>query len=106
MASDKECFFLLELATPVFGPESGNKKSGEPADNNNQDIDINADLEEVVELPSKKQKTSNDSNVKEVEASTSSVILLYCAINANDSIPISIQDCISCLHLSSLEHST
>jgi hypothetical protein len=41
-------------------------------DNNNQDIDINADLEEVVELPSKKQKTSNDSNVKEVEASTSS----------------------------------
>jgi hypothetical protein len=81
------------LATPVFGPESGNKKSGEPAapelfstsfitlsvgptsegtegyiqdvdpnqsqnayDNNNQDIDINADLEEVVELPSKKQK--------------------------------------------------
>jgi hypothetical protein len=33
-------------------------------DNNNQDIDINADLEEVVELPSKKQKTSNDSNVK------------------------------------------
>jgi hypothetical protein len=31
MASDKECFFLLELATPVFGPESGNKKSGEPA---------------------------------------------------------------------------
>ena len=25
-------------------------------DNNNQDIDINADLEEVVELPSKKQK--------------------------------------------------
>ena len=41
-------------------------------ENNNQDIDINADLEEVVELPSKKQKTSNDSNVKEVEASTSS----------------------------------
>ena len=28
-------------------------------DNNNQDIDINADLEEVVEPPSKKQKTSH-----------------------------------------------
>jgi len=39
-------------------------------DNNNQNIAINAELEEVVEHPSKKQKTSNDSNVK--EASTSS----------------------------------
>jgi hypothetical protein len=93
----------------------------------------------IVEPPSKKQKTSNDSNVKEAKASTSSsnnfktvandyqakdtvdvkinddladvgnglfVILLYCVIKANDFIPISIHDCISCLHLSSLEHST
>jgi ribosomal protein S8 len=32
MTSDKEGSFLLELATPVFGPDRDNKKDGEPRD--------------------------------------------------------------------------
>jgi hypothetical protein len=31
MTSDKEGSFLLELATPVFGPDRDDKKDGEPA---------------------------------------------------------------------------
>jgi hypothetical protein len=31
MTSDKEGFFLLELAKPVFGSDRDNKKDGEPA---------------------------------------------------------------------------
>ena len=64
-------------------------------DNNNQDIDIIADLEEVVEPPSKKQKTSIDSNVKEAEASTSSGNILKTVGNdckAKDTVDVKIND--------------
>lgn len=64
-------------------------------DNNNQDIDNNVDLEEVVEPPSKKQKTSHDSNVKEAEASTSSGNIFKTVANdykAKDNVDVKIND--------------
>ena len=64
-------------------------------DNNNQDIDINADLEEVVELPSKKQKQVMIAMLKKLKLLRHQVKIFKTVGNdykAKDTVDVNIND--------------